>query len=92
METTIRSNYYGAELMGTESGLVVQYGQAASTGMEFPVNFKDGVFTVAVYESSETVLYELVKVSAIVLGALVFLVIVMIYDRQVTRSIQTLSR
>lgn len=92
METTIRSNFYGAELMGTESGIVVQYGQAASNGMEFPVNFKDGGFSVIVYETSETVLYELVKVSAIVVGALIFLLIIMLYDRQVTHSIQTLSR
>lgn len=92
LETMIRSNSYGAELMGTESGILVQYGQVADTGMEFPVNFTDGVFGVTVYESSQTVLYELVKVSAIVVGALVFLLMVMIYDRKVTQAIQTLSR
>lgn len=92
LETTIRSNYYGAELMGNESGIVVQYGQVASSGMEFPVNFTDGGFSVVVYETSETVLYELVKVTAIIVGALIFLLIVLIYDQQVTHSIQTLSR
>lgn len=91
-ETTVRSNYYGAELMGNESGILVQYGQVASTGMEFPVNFKDGGFSVVVYESSETVLYELVKLTAIMVGALIFLLIVLIYDQRVTHSIQTLSR
>lgn len=91
-EITVRSNYYGAELVGNESGILVQYGQVASTGMEFPVNFRDGVFSVVVYESSESVLYELVKVSAIVVGTLVFLLIVLLYDQQLTRSIVTLSR
>ena len=92
METTIRSNYYGAELVGNESGILLQYGQVASNGMEFPVNFKDGGFSVVVHESSETVLYELVKVMSIVAGALVFLLIIMICYQQVTHSIQTLSR
>lgn len=92
LETTIRSNSYGAELMGTESGILVQYGQVASTGMEFPVNFKDGGYSVVVYESSETMLYELVKVTAIIVGAMIFLLTVLIYDRQVTYAIQTLSR
>ena len=92
METSIRSSYHGTELVGNESGLLVTYGMVASNAMEFPVNFSDGCFSVAVYESSETVLYELVKVTAVVVGAMVFLLIVLIYDRQVTRSIQTLSR
>lgn len=92
METTVRSNFYGAELVGNESGIVLQSGQAASAGTEFVVNFKDGVFSVVVYESSESVLFELVKVTAIVVGCLVFLLIVLVYDQQLTRSVQALSR
>lgn len=91
LETTIRSNFYGAELMGNESGLLVQSGQVASGGMEFPVNFRDGGYSVVVYESSEAVIFEGVKVSSIIVGALVFLVIVLLYDRRLTHSIQTLS-
>lgn len=92
LETTVRSNFYGAELVGNESGIVLQSGQAASAGTEFAVNFKDGVFSVVVYESSESVLFELVKVTAIVVGCLVFLLIVLVYDQQLTRSVQALSR
>lgn len=92
LETTVRSNSYGAELVGNESGIVLQSGQAASAGTEFAVNFKDGVFSVVVYESSESVLFELVKVTAIVAGCLVFLLIVLVYDQQLTRSVQALSR
>lgn len=92
LETTVRSNFYGAELVGNESGIVLQSGQASSAGTEFAVNFKDGVFSVVVYESSESVLFELVKVTAIVVGCLVFLLIVLVYDQQLTRSVQALSR
>ena len=92
LETTISSNYNGAELMGTETGILVQSGQVASDGAEFPVNFRDGSHSVVVYESSEAVIYQAVNLSAIVVGALIFLLIVLAYDQRVTHSIQTLSR
>ena len=50
LETTIRSNYHGAELLGNESGILVQYGKVASDAVEFPVNFSDGVFSVSIHE------------------------------------------
>lgn len=92
LETTISSNYNGAELMGTESGLLVQSGQVASSGMEFPVNFIDGGYSVVIYESSESMVYAAVQFGAAAVGVLVFLLIVLLYDRRVTSSIQTLSR
>lgn len=92
LETTISSNVNGAELMGTESGLLLQSGQVASGGMEFSVNFRDGAYSVVVYESSQTLFNEAVKVSAIVLGSVVFLLVVLQYDQRLTRSVQTLSR
>lgn len=92
LSTTISSNINGAELMGTETGVLVQSGQVASAGMEFAVNFRDGSCSVVIYESSEKVLYQVVQLSAIVVGALVFLVIMLLYDQRVTHSIQTLSR
>ena len=92
LNTTISSNYNGAELMGTESGILVQSGQMAAEGMEFPVNFRDGGCSVVVYESSETVIYEVVKLTAIAVGAMIFLLLVLLYDQRVTHAIQTLSR
>lgn len=92
LDTTISSSYNGAELMGTESGILVQSGQVATSGMEFAVNFTDGTYSVMVYESSETVIYTVTQVSAIIVGALIFLLIVLLYDQQLTHSIQTLSR
>lgn len=92
LATTISSNYNGADLMGTESGLLVQSGQAASTGMEFPVNFADGSYPVMIYEASDSMIYDAVRVSSVFAGVLIFLVIVLLYDQRVTLSIQTLSR
>lgn len=88
---TISSNYNGADLIGTESGLLVQSGQVASSGMEFAVNFTDGSCAVVIYESSEEVVSGAVKLGAIVMGSLIFLAMVLIYDQRVTHSIQTLS-
>ena len=51
METSIRSSYHGTELVGNESGLLVTYGMVASNAMEFPVNFSDGCFSVAVWRA-----------------------------------------
>lgn len=92
LTTTISSNYNGAELMGTESGLLLQYGQVAHDGVEFTVNFTDGSCGVVIYESSETLIYQAVQVASIAVGAAVFLTMVLLYDQRVTRSIQTLSR
>lgn len=92
LTTTISSNYNRAELMGTESGLLLQYGQVAHSSVEFPVNFADGVCSVVIYESSESLIYQAVNAASIAVGAVVFLAIVLLYDQRVTRSIQTLSR
>lgn len=90
-QTTISSNYNGAELMGTESGILVQSGQVADGGMEFAVNFADGGCAVVVYESSESVIYEAVKISATAVAALIFLAVVVLYDKRVTTSVVKLS-
>lgn len=92
LQTTISSNYNGAELMGTETGLLVQSGQVASSGMEFPVNFSDGGYPVVIYESSDTMIYDVLRVSCVFAGTLIFLVIVLLYDQRLSLSIQTLSR
>ena len=92
ISTTISSNYHGAELMGTESGLVVQSGSVAQAGREFAVNFSDGSFSVVIYEASETLIRQIVQFSSLFLGCLVFFAVMLLYDQRVTRAIQTLSR
>jgi len=91
LSTTISSNAVTTELMGTESGIVVQSGQSTGGGLEFSVNFKDGAFPVVIFESSESLLKTLVNVGAVIVGAVAFLTTVLLYDRNLTRSIQMLS-
>lgn len=92
MGTTISSNYHGAELMGTESGLLVQYGTVASNAREFAVNFSDGSYSVVIYEASETMIQEVVQVTSVLIGCLVFFIVMLLYHRRVTHAIVTLSR
>jgi len=92
ISTTISSNYHGAELMGTESGLVVQSGSVARAGREFAVNFSDGSFSVVIYEASETLIRQAVQFGSLAVGCLVFFAVMLLYDQRVTRAIQTLSR
>jgi len=92
MGTTISSNYYGAELMGTESGLLVQSGAVASDAREFAVNFSDGSYSVVIYESSETMIREAVQLASLFVGCLVFFIVMLLYDQRVTQAVHTLSR
>lgn len=92
MGTTISSNYYGAELMGTESGLLVQSGTVASDAREFAVNFSDGSYSVVLYESSETLIREVVQFGSPLVGCLVFFLVMLLYDQRVAHAVQTLSR
>ena len=91
ISTTINSNYHGAELMGTESGLLVQSGTAASQGREFTVNFSDGSCVVVIYDVSETAFEWAICICSVFLGFLIFFLFMLIYDQRVTRAVQTLS-
>ena len=90
--TIISSTPNGAELTGNETGIVVRSELSLQMGMEYPVNFIDGVFTVAIYDTSRDVVGAAVSLSALLLAALVFLATVLLYDQHITRTVQTLSR
>ena len=92
LTTTISSTPDGAELVGNESGIIVRSELSLHLAMEYPVNFRDGVYTVAVYDNSRGMVGAAVNLSALTLAALVFLVTVLLYDQHITRTIQTLSR
>lgn len=92
LNTTMSSSSSGASLMGNDSGLVIRSDALSEGAVEYPVNFRDGVFTVAVYDSSAGVFNNAVVLAAIVAAALVFLAMILLYDQHITRSIQTLSR
>ncbi|MBE6950279.1 MAG: HAMP domain-containing histidine kinase [Ruminococcaceae bacterium] len=90
--TTMTSTPDGAELVGNEAGIVVRSDLSLQMGMEYPVNFRDGVFTVAIYDNSRGMVSAAVNLSALGLAALVFLATVLLYDQHLTRTVQTLSR
>ena len=92
LTTTISSTPDGAELVGNESGIIVRSELNLHLAMEYPVNFRDGVYTVAVYDNSRGMVSAAVNLIALALAALVFLLTVLLYDQHITRTIQTLSR
>lgn len=92
LTTTISSSPSGAELMGNEAGLVVRSETSIQSALEYPVNFRDGVYTVAVYDTSQSMVGAAVNLSALALAMLVFLATVLLYDQHMTRTVQTLSR
>ena len=92
ISATISSTPDGAELVGNEGGIVVRSEQSLQSAKEYPVNFRDGVFIVAVYDTSRVMAGMGVNLSALALAALVFLAIVLLYEQHLTRTVQTLSR
>ena len=92
LNTTISSTPDGAELVGNEAGIVVRSELNLQLGVEYPVNFRDGVYVVAIYDTSRAVVSLTVQVSALILAALVFLAMVLLYNQHITRTVQTLSR
>ena len=92
ISTTISSTPEGAELVGNEGGIIVRSELNLQIGMEYPVNFRDGVYVVALNDTSRDLVGLTVNLSALVLAALVFLATVLLYDQHVTRTVQTLSR
>ena len=92
LTTTLSSSAEGAELVGNETGIVVRSVEKQWLRKEYPVNFRDGVFTVAVYDSSRGMVRAAVNLSALSMAALVFLATVLLYEQHITRSVQSLSR
>ena len=92
LSTTLSSSAEGAELVGNETGIVVRSEDKLWLSKEYPVNFRDGVFTVAVYDSSRGMVHSAMNLCALALAALVFLATVLLYEQHITRTVQTLSR
>ena len=92
LNTTISSTPDGAELVVNESGIIVRSELQLQLSKEYPVNFRDGVCTVAVCDNTRSMVTATVNLSALSLAALVFLATVLLYDQHITRTIQILSR
>lgn len=92
LTTTVSSTSNGAELVGNEYGLVIRAGELADGAVEFPVKFADGMYSVAVYDSSADSFYILAALVALALAVVAFLTTVLLYDQHITHTVQTLSR
>ena len=92
ISTTVSSTPAGAELVGNETGIIVRSELRLELGKEYPVNFRDGVYTVAIYDISRDMVEAAVNLSAFAVASLVFLGIVLLYNQHITRTVQTLSR
>lgn len=92
MNTTLSSTPSGAELVGNVGGIIIRTELSLQIAKEYPVNFRDGVFTVAVYDTSRRMAGWAVMLTSLGLAALVFLATVLLYDQHLTRTVQTLSR
>ena len=92
LTTTLTSTPEGAELVGNESGIVIRSELNLSLAREYPVNFRDGVYTVVLYDNSRSMVSWAVALCALALAAAVFLATVLLYDQHLTRTVQTLSR
>ena len=91
INTTIRSDAGGAELVGNDYGIVLRSGDSVASA-RYPVNFHDGVFTVTIYDCSQDMLEAGAEIASLFVASVVFLTVILIYDQRVTRSVQTLSR
>ena len=92
LTTIVSSGPDGSELVGNESGIVVRSELSLHLAKEYPVNFRDGVYTVAIYDNSRGMVGAAVNLGSLALAALVFLATVLLYEQHLTRTVQTLSR
>ena len=92
LNTTITSTPDGAELMLNESGISGRAELTLHLAKEYPVNFRDSVCPVALYDTSRSMVSAAVNLSALGLAALVFLATVLLYDQHITRTLQPLRR
>ena len=86
----LNSHRNGTELLLSDSGLALQFSDAM--GLEFPVNFADGVCAVTIYNHAEERYYTLATILAVVISAVAFLISMLFYERHVTFSILRLNR
>lgn len=91
INTTIKSDAGGAELVGNDYGIVIRSGDSVASA-KYPVNFHDGVFTVTIYDGSQDMFEAGANVVSLFVASVVFLTVILVYDQQVTRTVQTLSR
>lgn len=67
--------------------------QALSSSVKiYPLNFRDGLFQAVVYDFSESSMYDLVTLCAVGIACLLFALMMLSYNRGITRSIVMVSQ
>ena len=92
LNTTVSSGANGAELVLNENGIVIRADGGSDGSLEFPVNFRDGVFPVTIYDNSTALARLAVNTVSVFVAAVVLMIILILYERHITRLIRTLSR
>lgn len=90
--TTISSDQWGTELMMAANGLILNLRNDGSSYGEYPVNFRDGAFTVQIREFSVNRLYNVVRIAAMATAGMCFLLMMLLYNSRITAAITRLAR
>lgn len=94
---------YGQSTMltaDTEGASLVAYGGMVMNSMpgtvptenSYAVNFSDGAFSVNITDRSENRLYVLLNGGSVLLACVIFLLVMLVYNQQVTNQVRSLSR
>lgn len=76
-----------SELLGAEDLKAIN-----SSVKIYPLNFRDGLFQAIVYDFSESDLYDLTTLCAVALGCVLFALIMLSYNRRITKDIVSISQ
>lgn len=90
--SVLNSDRWGAELVGSDSGLVIRAGNGESEYDAYPVNFTDGAYAVQIQDFSQSQLFALVNWGAVGAGGMLFLALMLLYNSRVTSAISRLAR
>lgn len=90
LTATVKSDAEGAELVANDTGMVIRIGDSASSS-KYPVNFRDGVYSVTVYDRSQGLYQVGADWVALITATLVFLAVILIYNQRMTRTVQMLN-
>lgn len=82
-------SFSGGESIGTDSKIVYD---SSKYGRLYPLRFKDGVYLIAILDSSQEIEKILVNAVAVVVAAGGFFLLLLLYMNQLTRRIIALSK
>ncbi len=91
LSITVKSDAGGAELVANDYGIVIRSGDSVASA-KYPVNFRDGVFPVTIYDRSQGWYEAGADWASLLVAGIVFLAVILVYEQRLTRTVQTLSR